>query len=81
MAKTCKRGQLMLLDRNNKTEGIFPRFSNNRPSQNRNWFFLKTARLYIFITVDGRQESSRGMTLEEFADLMIGGRNLSRIKS
>ncbi|MCK7524295.1 MAG: phosphodiester glycosidase family protein [Ignavibacteriales bacterium] len=33
--------------------------------------FLKTVQLIYFITVDGRQESSSGMTLMEFADLMI----------
>ena len=33
--------------------------------------FLRDSSTVFFITVDGRQESSSGMTLEEFADLMI----------
>ena len=52
------------------TEGTFPRFSANRHPRTGIGFSRDSTTLY-FITVDGRQESSVGMSLIEFADLMI----------
>jgi exopolysaccharide biosynthesis protein len=51
-------------------EGIIPGFSKNRHPRTGIGFSRDSSTVY-FITVDGRQKSSRGMTLEEFADLMI----------
>ncbi|MGH7456063.1 MAG: phosphodiester glycosidase family protein, partial [bacterium] len=51
-------------------EGTFPRFSANRHPRSGVGFSSDSAKLY-FVTVDGRQETSAGMSLVEFADLMI----------
>ena len=54
----------------NYSKGVIPRFSNNRHPRTGIGFSKDSSTVY-FITVDGRQRASRGMTLEEFADLMI----------
>jgi len=59
-----------LMSTNDSLEGSLPRFSNNRHPRTGIGFSKDSSTVY-FITVDGRQESSRGMTLVEFADLMI----------
>lgn len=51
-------------------EGVIPRFSENRHPRTGVGFSKDSTTVY-FITVDGRQPHSRGMTLLEFADLMI----------
>ncbi len=51
-------------------EGTFPRFSKNRHPRSGVGFSRDSTTLY-FVTVDGRQNSSAGMSLIEFADLMI----------
>lgn len=58
----------IMIDR--KTEGIIGRFSENRHPRT-GVGFSKDSTVVYFITVDGRQKLSRGMTLKEFADLMI----------
>ena len=55
---------------NSNIEGIFPRFSETRHPRTGIGFSKDSSTVY-FITVDGRQESSSGMSLEKFADLMI----------
>lgn len=59
-----------LMSINDSLEGSLPRFSNDRHPRT-GIGFSKDSSTVFFITVDGRQQSSRGMTLEEFADLMI----------
>ena len=59
-----------LIRLNNSIEGIMTRFSKNRHPRTGIGFSRDSSTVF-FITVDGRQKSSRGMTLEEFADLMI----------
>lgn len=51
-------------------EGVIPRFSENRHPRTGIGFSKDSTTVY-FITVDGRQQTSRGMSLLEFADLMI----------
>jgi exopolysaccharide biosynthesis protein len=51
-------------------EGVIPRFSENRHPRTGVGFSKDSTTVY-FITVDGRQPHSRGMTLLEFAELMI----------
>jgi len=51
-------------------EGVIPRFSKNRHPRTGVGFSKDSTTVY-FITVDGRQSHSRGMTLLEFADIMI----------
>ncbi|OGU77188.1 MAG: hypothetical protein A2V93_12495 [Ignavibacteria bacterium RBG_16_34_14] len=55
---------------NSKIEGIFPNFSVIKHPRT-GIGFSKDSTIIYFITVDGRQETSRGMSLEDFADLMI----------
>ncbi len=55
---------------NKKTEGVFPRFSETKHPRTGIGFSRDSTTVY-FITVDGRQESSSGMSLEKFADFMI----------
>lgn len=55
---------------NPETEGVIDRFSNNRHPRTGIGFSADSTIIY-FVTVDGRQKHSRGMTLEEFSDLMI----------
>ena len=50
-------------------EGTFPRFSSTRHPRTGVGFSRDSTTLYL-ITVDGRQESSSGMSLSEFAELM-----------
>jgi hypothetical protein len=59
---------LMQID--DKDEGDLPRFSKLRHPRTGIGFSQDSSTVY-FITVDGRQQTSRGMTLIEFADLMI----------
>ncbi len=59
-----------MLKTNQSLEGVFPRFSKNRHPRT-GIGFSKDSTTIFFITIDGRQKSSRGMNLEEFADLMI----------
>jgi hypothetical protein len=51
-------------------EGTFPRFSSNRHPRSGVGFSKDSTRVF-FIVVDGRTQSSIGMSLVEFADLMI----------
>ncbi|MBS4035851.1 MAG: phosphodiester glycosidase family protein [Ignavibacterium sp.] len=51
-------------------EGVIPRFSQNRHPRTGVGFSKDSTTVY-FITVDGRQSHSRGMSLLEFADIMI----------
>lgn len=51
-------------------EGVIPRFSENRHPRTGIGFSKDSSSVY-FITVDGRQITSRGMSLLEFADLMM----------
>src|SRR5690606_9554686 len=53
-----------------KAEGIFKGFSETKHPRSGVGFSKDSSRVY-FITVDGRQKTSRGMSLKEFADLMI----------
>jgi exopolysaccharide biosynthesis protein len=59
-----------LMSINDSFEGNLPRFSNDRHPRTGIGFSKDSSTVY-FITVDGRQQTSRGMTLLEFADLMI----------
>ncbi|MGH7595895.1 MAG: prolyl oligopeptidase family serine peptidase [bacterium] len=52
------------------SEGTFPRFSANRHPRSGVGFSADSTKLYL-LAVDGRQEASAGMSLVEFADLMI----------
>ena len=61
---------LNLMKINDTAEGDLPRFSKVKHPRT-GIGFSKDSTLIYFITVDGRQESSSGMTLMEFADLMI----------
>lgn len=51
-------------------EGTFPRFSSNRHPRAGVGFSKDSTRVF-FIVVDGRTQSSVGMSLVEFADLMV----------
>lgn len=64
-----KDGQNMIR-RNPSLEGVTEKFSDNRHPRSGVGFSTDKNTLYL-ITVDGRQQSSRGMTLLEFANLMI----------
>jgi exopolysaccharide biosynthesis protein len=55
---------------NPNVEGVIPRFSGNRHPRTGVGFSEDSTTVY-FITVDGRQQTSKGMSLSEFADLMI----------
>jgi len=55
---------------NPNVEGVMPRFSENRHPRTGIGFSEDSTTVY-FITVDGRQKTSRGMSLAEFTDLMI----------
>ncbi|MFO7526166.1 MAG: phosphodiester glycosidase family protein [Ignavibacteriaceae bacterium] len=55
---------------NPATEGVIPRFSESRHPRTGIGFSEDSLTIYL-ITVDGRQEISRGMSLLEFAALMI----------
>lgn len=59
-----------LININDSLEGSLPRFANKRHPRT-GIGFSKDSTTVFFITVDGRQQTSRGMTLSEFADLMI----------
>lgn len=59
-----------LININDSLEGSLPRFADNRHPRT-GIGFSKDSTTVFFITVDGRQQTSRGMTLSEFADLMI----------
>lgn len=64
-----KDGQNMIR-RNPSLEGVTEKFSEQRHPRSGIGFSADKKTLYM-ITVDGRQQSSRGMTLLEFANLMI----------
>lgn len=59
-----------LMKINDSLEGDLPRFSKIKHPRT-GIGFSKDSLTVFFITVDGRQESSSGMTLMEFAELMI----------
>lgn len=59
-----------LIKSDSSIEGIFDRFSKVKHPRT-GIGITKDSSTVIFITVDGRQESSSGMALDEFADLMI----------
>ncbi len=59
-----------VINSNPDIEGVIPRFSENRHPRTGIGFSKDSTTVY-FITVDGRQKTSRGMSLLEFADLMI----------
>jgi hypothetical protein len=58
-----------IADSVDRLEGTFPRFSTTRHPRTGVGFSRDSATLYL-ITVDGRSESSSGMSLVEFASLM-----------
>ncbi|HEY2376464.1 MAG TPA: phosphodiester glycosidase family protein [Gemmatimonadaceae bacterium] len=58
-----------IADSVDRLEGTFPRFSATRHPRTGVGFSRDSSTLYL-ITVDGRSESSSGMTLAEFASLM-----------
>lgn len=64
-----KDGQNMIR-RNPSLEGVTEKFSENRHPRSGIGFSADKNTFYM-ITIDGRQQSSRGMTLLEFANLMI----------
>jgi exopolysaccharide biosynthesis protein len=64
-----KDGQNMIR-RNPSLEGVTEKFSDNRHPRS-GIGFSEDKKTFYMITVDGRQQSSRGMTLLEFANLMI----------
>uniref|UniRef100_A0A832DEH0 Phosphodiester glycosidase family protein n=1 Tax=Ignavibacterium album TaxID=591197 RepID=A0A832DEH0_9BACT len=64
-----KDGQNMIR-RNPSIEGVTEKFSDNRHPRS-GIGFSENKKTFYMITVDGRQQSSRGMTLLEFANLMI----------
>ncbi|MCX6151595.1 MAG: phosphodiester glycosidase family protein [Ignavibacteriales bacterium] len=51
-------------------EGVFPRFSKTKHPRTGIGFSKDSTKLFL-IAVDGRQESSSGMSLNQFANLMI----------
>jgi len=51
-------------------ERVFPRFSSTRHPRTGIGFSKDSTNIYLFVA-DGRQKSSRGMSLDEFADLML----------
>lgn len=59
-----------LIKTNINIEGVIQRFSENRHPRTGIGFSKDSTTIY-FITVDGRQKTSRGMSLMEFADFMI----------
>ncbi|MBP9120032.1 MAG: phosphodiester glycosidase family protein [Ignavibacterium sp.] len=59
-----------LIKSNLNIEDVIQRFSENRHPRTGVGFSKDSTTVY-FITVDGRQQMSRGMSLLEFADLMI----------
>lgn len=59
-----------IADSVDRLEGTFPSFSVVRHPRTGVGFSRDSATLFL-ITVDGRQESSSGMSLSEFADLML----------
>lgn len=59
-----------LIKSDSTVEGVFPRFSKTKHPRTGIGISRDSAIIY-FITVDGRQESSSGITLSDFADLMI----------
>ncbi|HEX2868425.1 MAG TPA: phosphodiester glycosidase family protein [Ignavibacteriales bacterium] len=61
---------LNIADQADSIEGTFPKFSKVRHPRTGIGFSIDSLTIYL-ITVDGRQESSSGLTLGEFADLMI----------
>jgi exopolysaccharide biosynthesis protein len=61
------RNQILI---NKNIEGVVPNFSEKRHPRT-GVGFSKDSTVVYFITVDGRQKTSRGMTLKEFAVLMI----------
>jgi phosphodiester glycosidase len=58
-----------IVDSVDRLEGTFPRFSVTRHPRTAVGFSRDSARLYL-VTVDGRSESSSGMSLAELASLM-----------
>lgn len=54
----------------NESEGTFSNFSENKHPRT-GIGFSKDSTYLFFITVDGRQEESVGVSLKEFADIMI----------
>lgn len=60
-----------IIKTNKNAEGVIERFSENRHPRSAVGFDKDSTTIF-FIAVDGRQKSSRGMTLEELADFMIG---------
>ena len=58
-----------IADSADRLEGTFPRFSTTRHPRTGVGFSRDSATLYL-VTVDGRSESSSGMSLGEFAALM-----------
>ena len=58
-----------IADSADRLEGTFPRFSVTRHPRTGIGFSRDSTKLY-FVTVDGRGESSSGMSLAEFASLM-----------
>lgn len=59
-----------LIKSDSTIEGVFPRFSKTKHPRTGIGISRDSTTIY-FITVDGRQESSSGMSLDDFANLMI----------
>jgi exopolysaccharide biosynthesis protein len=59
-----------IIKTNKEVEGIFSEFSVTKHPRTGIGFSKDSSTVY-FITVDGRQESSRGISLEQFAEVMI----------
>lgn len=61
---------ISLIKSDSTIEGVFTRFSKVKHPRTGIGISKDSTTIY-FVTVDGRQESSSGMALEEFAELMI----------
>ncbi|MGE5399850.1 MAG: phosphodiester glycosidase family protein [Ignavibacteriales bacterium] len=64
------RDGVNIADSADSIEGTFPKFSKVKHPRTGIGFSSDSTIIY-FITVDGRQESSSGISLKDFADLMI----------
>lgn len=64
------RDGVNIADSADSIEGTFPKFSRVKHPRTGIGFSSDSTIIY-FITVDGRQESSSGISLKDFADLMI----------
>lgn len=61
---------IKILPESEVLERVFPRFSTTRHPRTGIGFSQDSTKIYFFV-VDGRQAMSKGMSLNEFADLML----------